>query len=158
MYEDVPSIDVGTAVMHFPSTGHTNVIAGGVRFSLCAEDEREPLEEMKRAEREDSWGPGTPTAVAPLHLCLFNLQLPPPPFIQNGYAYASPPSSPVCASRPILAWFEDPQAWKQLTTMVQALQPLMQLTAPPPILAPSTSRTSTSYTAAAAAGYEYEYD
>ena len=68
-------------------------------------------EEMKRMEREDAWGPGAPTPVAPLHLCLFNyLHKIYHVHVQNGYAYASPPSSPVYASRPIIAQFvEDPQ-------------------------------------------------
>ena len=54
IYEGVPFIDIGTAVMHYPSTGHTNVIAGGVRFGLCAEEERverELLEEMETRRR-----------------------------------------------------------------------------------------------------------
>src|SRR5258706_8170300 len=70
-------------------------------------------EEMKRVEGDDTWRPGTPMPVAPLHLCLFNyllhLNL---LHAQNGYAYASAPSSPVHAGRPTLARFEDPQAWE----------------------------------------------
>src|SRR5258706_3624009 len=67
-------------------------------------------EEMKRVVRADPWRPSTPKPVAPLPLCLFNYfhhlyHL----HVQNGYAYASPPSSPISASRPILAQFEDPQ-------------------------------------------------
>ncbi len=50
MYEDVLFIDVGTAVMHHPSTRHTNMMSGGVSFGLCAEEEREVMELLPEME------------------------------------------------------------------------------------------------------------
>src|SRR5258706_15777777 len=64
-------------------------------------------EDVKKVEREDPRRSGTQTPFTPLHLCLFNYL-----HLQNGYACASPPSSPVYASRPILTQLEDPQAWE----------------------------------------------
>ena len=66
-------------------------------------------------EREDTWRPGSQRPVTPLHLCLFNYLLHRKHLhvhVQNGYAYESPPSPPVYASRPILGRFEDPQTWE----------------------------------------------
>ncbi len=93
-----------------------------------------------------------PTPVAPFTLHLFNyLHHHVHVHVQNGYAYASPSSSPVYASQPIFAQFEDLQP----TRMAQALQPPIQLATLPLVLnvARRTSRTSTSTVVAAAAGY-----
>src|SRR5258706_2745681 len=49
---------------------------------------------------------------------------------RNGYAYTSPPSSPVYACRPTRTWFEYPKASHQPAEMVQSLQPPIQLTRP----------------------------
>ena len=68
---------------------------------------------------------------------------------QNGYAHASPPSSPVYASRFILAHFEDPQEWG--TTRKDGAMPI-QLTTPPPDVAPRERVRPT------AAGHEHEHD
>ena len=48
MYENVLLIDIVTAVMHYASTGHTNVMTGGVCFGLCVEWEREEMERSRR--------------------------------------------------------------------------------------------------------------
>ena len=120
---------------------------------------------MERVERVDYWRFGTPTRVAPLHLCLVNcLHNIYHVHVQNGNAYAGPPSSPVYTSRLILALFRDPQpatcrSGKQPARMVHVPQPLIQLTAPPPVLAPCNEfpRTSASHIAAAG-GHGYRYD
>ena len=76
--------------------------------------------------------PSTP--VTPLHPHLFDYY-----HIQNGYAYAGPPSSPIYASppsshaytgRPTLMQFEYPQAPQQPAGMVQPLQLPIQLASP----------------------------
>ena len=157
MYENVPLIDIRTGVVHYPGAGHTSVMTGGVRIGSCAEEEIEVMEllemmeivegeeEMERVEREDARRPDTPipeqpmphipsTPVAPLHLRLFDHH-----HVQNGYAYACPPSSPVYAGppsspvyarRPTLTQFEYPHASQQPTGMVQPLQPPIRLTSP----------------------------
>ena len=66
-------IDVSTAVVHYPGTGHTSLMTGGVPFDLCRGGEGghgasrgDGVEEaMKRVEREDSWRPGI--SIFPVH-------------------------------------------------------------------------------------------
>jgi len=105
-------------------------------------------------ERQDSWRPGTPTPVAPLHLRLFHHDH----HVQNGYAYANPPRSPVYAVRPILVQFEDPQAWD--TTCKNGARPAAADSAHSTAARPRTShpRKRVRPIAAAAAGYGYGYD
>lgn len=152
MYENVPLIDVRTGVVHYPGAEHTSVMTGGVRIGSCAEEEREVMEllemmeiveleeEMKKVEREDAWRPTTPipeqpmphfpsAPVAPLHSRLFDHHHH-HHHAWNGYAYASPPSSPACARRPTLPQFEYPQTSQQPPGIVQPLQPPIQLTSP----------------------------
>jgi hypothetical protein len=151
MYENVPLIDVLTGVVHYPGAGHTSVMTGGVRIGSCGEEEKEVMEllemmeivereeEMNSAQKEDAWRPGTPipeqpmphfpsTPVAPLHPHLFDYRH--HHHVQNGYAYASPPSSPVYSRRSTLAQFEYQQASQQPAGMVQPLQPPIQLASP----------------------------
>ena len=148
MFENVPLIDIRTGVVHYPGAGHTSVMTGGVRIGSCAEEEMEVMdmlemmeivereEEMGRVEREDGWRPDTPipeqsmphrpsTPIVPLHPHFFDHQ-----HVQNGYAYAGPPSSPVYTRRPTLAQFEYQQAPQQPAGMVQPLQASIRLTSP----------------------------
>ncbi len=50
MNENVLLIDVSMAVVHYSGTGHTGVVTGGVRFDLCAEEEREVMEHPEGME------------------------------------------------------------------------------------------------------------
>ena len=63
---------------------------------------------------------------------------------QNGYAYASLPSPLVYAVDSYSRDSRTRRLGKQPARMAQGLQPPIQLTAPRPVLAPRTSRTSTS--------------
>ena len=92
-------------------------------------------DEMNRMGREDTWGPGTVipgqpmphlpcTLVTPFHPHLFNHHHIHP--VQNGYGYASAPSSPVYARRPTVARFAHPQSSQQPVKMVKSLKPPIQ--------------------------------
>ena len=151
MYENVPLIDIRTGVVHYPGAGHTSVLTGGVRIGSCAEEEREVMEllevmeidegkeEMEKVEREDVQRPGTPIPERPMPHLPSTPVRPLPPHLfdhyqhraQNGYAYASPPGSPVHVRRATLAQYDYPQAVQQTPGMVvQPLQPPIQLGSP----------------------------
>ena len=107
MHESASPIGLPTVVVHYPSTEHTSMMIGRVRFGPCAGvvvgllevmDIVEGEKEISKAEREDVWGPGTPISpermpVAPSRLRLFNHHHHRRRRLQNGDAYASLPSS-----------------------------------------------------------------
>ena len=151
MYENVPLIDVRTGVVHYPGAGHTSVMTGGVRIGSCAEEEREVMElleemeideckeEMEWVEREDVQTPGTPIPERPMPHLPSTPVRPLPPHLfdhhqhraRNGYAYASPPGSPVHIRRATLVQYDYPQATQQTPGMViQPLQPPIQPNSP----------------------------
>ena len=151
MYENVPLIDVRTGVVHYPGAGHTCVMTGGVRIGSCAEEEREVmelLEAMEIDEHKEVMGwvegadvqrPSTPIPERPMPHLPSTPVRPLPPHLfdhhqhrtQNGYAYASPPGSPVHVRRATLAQYEYPQATQQTPGMVmQPLQPLNRHNSP----------------------------
>ena len=140
MYENVPLIDVRTGVVHYPGAGHTCVMTGGVRIGSCAEEEREVMEllelteeNMEGVETEGVRSPATPTPERPMSylpstptwpstVCLVD-QHQHQHHAQSGYAYASPPSSPVHVRRPSLALFEYPHAAQQQQQTAGMVQP-----------------------------------
>jgi len=151
MYENVPLIDVRTGVVHYPGAGHTSVMTGGVRIGSCAEEEMEVLElleameiderkeEVEQVEREDARRSETPILDRPMPHFPSTPVRPLPPHLfdhhqhraQTGYAYASPPSSPVHVRRPTLVQIEYPQCARQTAGMVaQPLQPPTRFNSP----------------------------
>ncbi len=76
------------------------------------------------------------------------LQLPPPPLPPPRPEWirtASPPSSPVFTSRPYSRSLRTRRRRKQPARISQALEPLIQLTTPLPVLAPRTEYHSNEY-------------